>query len=53
MLANTKKILANAYKHNYAVGHFNINNMEIVQGIVQAASKLNAPIILATSEGAE
>jgi len=52
MFADTKKLLQNAQKHNYAVGHFNINNMELVQGIVRAAEKLNAPVILATSEGA-
>ncbi len=52
MLANTKKILEKARKGNYAVGHFNVNNMEIVQGIVSAAEKLNSPIIIAVSEGA-
>jgi len=52
MLTNTKKILQKAHKQNYAVGHFNINNMEILQGIVQAAQNLNSPIIIATSEGA-
>lgn len=52
MLADTKKILEKARKNNYAVGHFNINNMEIMQGIVQAANNLNAPVIVATSEGA-
>lgn len=52
MLANTKKILDKAKKGGYAVGHFNINNMEIVQGIVAAAEKLNSPVILSTSEGA-
>ncbi|MEW5897385.1 MAG: class II fructose-1,6-bisphosphate aldolase [Nanoarchaeota archaeon] len=52
MLADTKKILDEANRGNYAVGHFNINNMEMVQGIVQAANNLNSPVILATSEGA-
>jgi fructose-bisphosphate aldolase class II len=52
MLASTKQILQKAHRENYAVGHFNINNLEIVQGIVQAAVKLKSPIILATSEGA-
>lgn len=52
MLASTKIILEKAHRGNYAVGHFNINNMEMVQGIVKAAEKLNSPIILATSEGA-
>ena len=52
MLANTKQLLQKARKGKYAIAHFNINNLEIVQGVVQAAEKLNAPIILATSEGA-
>jgi fructose-bisphosphate aldolase class II len=52
MLTSTKSILEKAYRQNYAVGHFNINNMEILQGIVQAAENLRSPIILATSEGA-
>ena len=52
MLANTKKILNKAHRQNYAVGHFNINNMEIVQGIVQAAENQKSPVILAVSEGA-
>ena len=52
MLADTKLLLQKARKGKYAIAHFNINNLEIVQGVVQAAEKLNAPIILATSEGA-
>ncbi len=52
MFASTKKILARAQKKNYAVPHFNINNMEIVQGVTNAAMKTNSPIILSTSEGA-
>lgn len=52
MLASTKTLLKKAYQRNYAVGHFNINNMEILQGIVQAAENLKSPVILATSEGA-
>ena len=52
MLAETKKILQKAHKGNYALGHFNINNMEICQGVVQAAVNLKSPVILATSEGA-
>jgi len=52
MFANTKKLLLKAQKGKYAVAHFNINNMEIVQGVVAAAEKLKAPLILATSEGA-
>jgi fructose-bisphosphate aldolase class II len=41
-----------AYEGGYAVGAFNVNNMEIIQGIVQAAVKLNAPVILQVSAGA-
>jgi len=52
MFAATQKILQKAHQGNYAVAHFNINNMEIMQGVVQAAENLNAPVILATSEGA-
>ncbi len=52
MLANTKQLLQKAQRGHYAVGHFNVNNMEIVQGIMQAAVKLKSPVILATSEGA-
>ena len=51
MFADTKKILHQAYQGKYAVGHFNINNLEILQGVVQAGVKLRSPIILATSEG--
>ena len=52
MLASTKTILYKAHKDHYAVPHFNINNLEMLQGVVQAAVKLNSPIILATSQGA-
>lgn len=48
----TKKILEKAQKGKYAAPHFNINNLEILQGVVQAAVKLKSPLILATSEGA-
>ena len=41
-----------ANKHNYAVGAFNVNNMEIVQAIVEAAEEMNAPVILQASQGA-
>lgn len=41
-----------AYKGGYAIGAFNVNNMEIVQGITRAAKKLNAPVILQCSAGA-
>ncbi len=52
MFTPTKSILHKAQQGHYAVGHFNINNMEMVQAIVNAAVKLKSPVILATSEGA-
>ena len=51
MFASTLILLQKAQRQHYAVGHFNINNLEIVQGIVQAAQNLKSPVILATSEG--
>ena len=41
-----------AYEGHYAIGAFNVNNMEIVQGITEAAKELNAPLILQCSAGA-
>lgn len=41
-----------AYEGGYAIGAFNVNNMEIIQGIVNAAKKLRAPVILQCSKGA-
>ena len=41
-----------AYENGYALGSFNVNNMEIIQGIVQAGQKLNAPLILQVSKSA-
>jgi fructose-bisphosphate aldolase class II len=41
-----------AYAGGYAIGAFNVNNMEIVQGITEAAKELNAPVILQVSAGA-
>jgi len=51
-LVTTKEMFAAAYAGSYAVGAFNVNNMEIIQGITQAAQKLNAPLILQVSKGA-
>ena len=51
-LVTTKKMFENAYKGGYAVGAFNINNMEIVQAITEAAGELNSPVILQVSAGA-
>ena len=44
--AVAKEMFEKAYKGGYAVGAFNVNNMEIVQGITEAAKDLNAPLIL-------
>ena len=51
-LVTTKEMFEKAYKGGYAVGAFNVNNMEIIQGITEAAKKLNAPLILQVSKGA-
>jgi len=51
-LINTKEMLEKAYAGGYAVGAFNVNNMEIVQGITEAAKELNSPLILQVSSGA-
>ena len=51
-LVTTKDMFAKAYKGGYAIGAFNVNNMEIVQGITEAAQELNAPLILQVSKGA-
>ena len=51
-LTNTRDMLKKAYKEGYAVGAFNVNNMEIVQGITEACRDLNSPVILQVSSGA-
>ena len=51
-LVTTKKMFEDAYKGGYAVGAFNVNNMEIIQGIVEAGKAMNAPLILQVSKGA-
>ncbi|MBQ4101058.1 MAG: class II fructose-1,6-bisphosphate aldolase [Oscillospiraceae bacterium] len=52
MLVTGKEILEHAHKNNYAVGAFNINNMEILQAIIKAAEEENSPVMVCTSEGA-
>src|SRR3989344_3869934 len=52
MLVKLQSVLRKAQKGNYAVGAFNINNMEIAQAVVNGAAAQKAPIILQTSEGA-
>ena len=51
-LVTTKEMFEKAYKGGYAIGAFNVNNMEIVQGITEAAKEVNAPLILQVSKGA-
>lgn len=51
-LVTTKEMFDKAYKGGYAIGAFNVNNMEIIQGITEAAKELNAPLILQVSAGA-
>jgi len=51
-IVNSKAMFERAYKEGYAIGAFNVNNMEIVQGITEAAVEVNAPLILQVSSGA-
>ena len=51
-LVTTKEMFEKAYEGGYAIGAFNVNNMEIIQGITEAAKELNAPLILQVSKGA-
>jgi len=51
-LVNTKEMFRKAYEGGYAIGAFNVNNMEIIQGITEAAKLENAPVILQVSKGA-
>ena len=51
-LVTTKEMFQKAYNGGYAIGAFNVNNMEIVQGITEAAKEVNAPLILQVSKGA-
>ena len=52
MLVSAKKVLQDAVKGNYAVGHFNINNLEWTKAILLTAQENNSPVILGVSEGA-
>ena len=51
-LVTTTEMFKKAYEGGYAVGAFNVNNMEIVQGITEACAEENAPVILQVSKGA-
>ena len=51
-LVTSKEMFEKAYKGGYAIGAFNVNNMEIIQGITEAAKECNSPVILQVSKGA-
>lgn len=51
-LVTTKEMFEKAYDGGYAIGAFNVNNMEIVQGITEACAENNSPVILQVSKGA-
>lgn len=51
MLVTGSELLLDARKNGYAVGAFNINNMEIIQAIIEAAEETNSPVILQASQG--
>lgn len=51
-LVGTKEMFKKAYEGHYAIGAFNVNNMEIIQGIMEAADEEKSPVILQASEGA-
>lgn len=51
-LVTSKEMFKKAYEGGYAIGAFNVNNMEIIQGITEAAKEVNAPLILQVSAGA-
>lgn len=51
-LVSSKEMFKRAYSEGYAIGAFNVNNMEIIQGITEAAKEENAPLILQVSSGA-
>ena len=51
-MVNSKEMFKKAYEGGYAIGAFNVNNMEIIQGITEGAKMENAPLILQVSAGA-
>ncbi|MDQ0567645.1 class II fructose-1,6-bisphosphate aldolase [Mycoplasma yeatsii] len=51
-LVNAKQMVKDAHAKKYAIGHFNINNLEWTKAILEAAQASNTPVILGTSEGA-
>lgn len=51
-VVTSKEMFKKAYEGGYAIGAFNVNNMEIIQGITEAAKEVSAPLILQVSAGA-
>ena len=51
-IVTSTEMMRKAYEGGYAIGAFNINNMELIQGITEAAKEVNAPLILQVSSGA-
>ena len=51
-IVTSQEMFSKAYAGGYAIGAFNVNNMEIIQGITEAAAELKAPLILQVSKGA-
>lgn len=51
-LVNTKKMLSDARKNNYAIGAYNIFNLETIKGVISAVKEMNVPVILQASESA-
>ena len=51
-LTHTRELFAKALKGKYALGAFNVNNMELIQAIVEACEEEKAPLILQISKGA-
>ncbi|MEG1292514.1 MAG: class II fructose-bisphosphate aldolase, partial [Lachnospiraceae bacterium] len=51
-LVTTTEMFKKAYEGGYAIGAFNVNNMEIIQGIMEAAKENSSPVILQVSAGA-
>src|SRR5574344_1546164 len=51
-LVTTKEMFEKSMKESFSIGAFNVNNMEIIQGIVDAAAEENSPVILQASSGA-
>ena len=52
MLVSAKEMIQKAYEGHYAVGQFNINNLEWTKAVLQTAEEMKSPVILGVSEGA-